>query len=239
MRNNKSFWKEDLKPGYYDEIITEGFKQKRGLQFNWHNGTYLNVLKLIQDTSSHLDYACGSGTFIGQYLEKKSIGVDIAPLQIDYAKQKYGQHKFLLIDDFNISNNEESFDTISVLGLLEFLTLKDSKLLLKQLSKLLSSEGKLILTTPNYSLFFRIFQKISVFFGINNYSSVIQSKYTKKKLEKLIQDTNLNIITIKKIINFGIFFSVINNKLGLKIERIIEIIFANFFGFILIVEVKN
>ena len=172
-------------------------------------------------------------------MEKKSIGVDIAPLQIDYAKQKYGQHKFLLVDDLNILNNKERFDTITVLGLLEFLTLKDSKLLLKQLSKLLSSEGKLILTTPNYSLFFRIFQKISVFFGINNYSSVIQSKYTKKKLEKLIQDTDLNIITIKKIINFGIFFSVINNKLGLKIEKIIEIIFANFFGFILIVEVKN
>ena len=239
MKNNKSFWKEDLKPGYYDAIITEGFKKKRGLQFNWHNCTYLNVLKLIQDTSSHLDYACGSGTFIGQYLKKNSIGVDIAPLQINYAKDKYGQHRFLLVDDLKISNNDERFDTITVLGLLEFLTMEDSKLLLKQLSKLLSSKGKLILTTPNYSLFFRILQKVSVFFGINNYSSVIQSKYTKRKLEKLIQDADLNIITIRKITNFGIFFSVINNKLGLKIERIIEIIFSNFFGFILLVDVKN
>ena len=88
------FWEEDLPVGYYDKILTKGLKNKKGIQANWHNLTFVEVAEFFDNTKKHLDYACGPGTFIGNYLNCDSIGIDVSDEQIDYAKKKYGDNSY-------------------------------------------------------------------------------------------------------------------------------------------------
>ncbi len=239
MNQSKSFWHQDIEPGYYDKIIYLGLEKNKGLQSNWHNCTYRKVLNLISKSSNNLDYACGSGTFIGRYFQNKATGVDIALEQINYARRKFKDKKFFSVDEFNNLNTEEKFQTITLLGLIEFLTVDECLDILKKLGKLLDKNGKIILTTPNYSIVFKVIQKLSTLAGINNYSEVTVTKFTKKEITKILKRTEFKNIEVKKIVNFGIFFSTFSHKLGLKIENLIEKYFSNYFGFVLMVEIKN
>ena len=236
---NKSFWHQDIEPGYYDKIIQLGLEKNKGLQSNWHNCTYKKVLDLINNSSNNLDFACGSGTFIGRYLQSKATGVDIALEQVNYARSKFKDKNFFSVEEFNNLNTEEKFETITVLGLIEFLTVNEFLVILKQLRELLDNNGKIVLTTPNYSILFKVIQKLSIFFGVNNYSEVTVSKFTKKKITNILKGSDFEDIEVKKIVNFGIFFSIFSHNLGLKIEKLIEKYFSNYFGFILLIEIKN
>lgn len=239
MNKNKSFWHQDIEPGYYDKIIQLGLEKNKGLQSNWHNCTYKKVIDLIHNSSNNLDFACGSGTFIGRYLQSKATGVDIALEQVNYARSKFKDKNFFSVEEFNNLNTEEKFETITVLGLIEFLTVDDFLELLKQLRELLDKNGEIVLTTPNYSILFKVIQKLSIFFGVNNYSEVTVSKFTKKKITNILKRSDFEDIEVKKIVNFGIFFSIFSHNLGLKIEKLIEKYFSNYFGFILIIQIKN
>ena len=239
MNKNKSFWHQDIEPGYYDKIIQLGLEKNKGLQSNWHNCTYKKVLDLINNSSNNLDFACGSGTFIGRYLQSKATGVDIALEQVNYARSKFKDKNFFSVEEFNNLNTEEKFETITVLGLIEFLTVNEFLIILKQLRELLDKNGKIVLTTPNYSIMFKAIQKLSIIFGVNNYSEVTVSKFTKNKITNILNKSDFEDIEVKKIVNFGIFFSIFSHNLGLKIEKLIEKYFSNYFGFILLIEIKN
>ena len=239
MNMNKSFWHQEIEPGYYDKIIQFGLEKNKGLQSNWHNCTYKKVLDLINNSSNNLDFACGSGTFIGRYLQSKATGVDIALEQVNYARSKFKDKNFFSVEEFNNLNTEEKFETITVLGLIEFLTVNEFLVILKQLRELLDKNGKIVLTTPNYSIMFKAIQKLSIIFGVNNYSEVTVSKFTKNKITNILKRSDFEDIEVKKIVNFGIFFSIFSHNLGLKIEKLIEKYFSNYFGFILLIEIKN
>ena len=38
-----NFWEEELQAGYYDDILSNGLRNKKGIQANWHNLTFLKV----------------------------------------------------------------------------------------------------------------------------------------------------------------------------------------------------
>ena len=101
MNIQKNFWINNFEEGYYDKVIISGLLRKRGIQSNWHNLVYKKIKTYIDPNDQHLDYACGSGTFIGNYLYDNSIGVDLSPIQIEYAKKNYPNNQFIKIEDFN------------------------------------------------------------------------------------------------------------------------------------------
>ena len=82
-----NFWTDILEPGYYDKILINGLEKKRGIQANWHNLTFMHISQFLNPSMKHLDYACGPGTFIGNYSFSKSVGVDISDKQINFAKK--------------------------------------------------------------------------------------------------------------------------------------------------------
>ena len=238
MSNQKKFWIQNFEEGYYDKVIQNGLTSKKGLQSNWHNCTYLKVKNLIEKSDIHLDYACGSGTFIGRYLNNDSTGVDISPLQIEYAKENFGKSvNFYTVDDFQ-KINVTTFDVITVLGLIEFLSLEETKKLTTYLTGMLNEDGKIIFTTPNYSYFFRFIQSISKYLSIKDYKDVVTHKYTKNNLTRLLSDEFPN-TEVKRIVNFGIFASILSHSLGLFFEGLFEKIFKGKVGFILLAEVKK
>ncbi len=234
------FWKNQVTPGYYDQILIKGVKKKSGIQSNWHNITFKKISKLITSKSEHLDYACGPGTFIGNYLKSNSIGVDISQQQIDYAKKKYSNSgKFLTTEEFIFDNYNEKFDYITVIGLLEFINSDEIIKLVNKLNMILKPNGKVYLTTPNYRGLMYFLQKFVNIFGKVSYENQVVNRFNKDTLEQLLIKSEFSNIKIKKILNFGIFLSAFNHNLGIRFEKFIEKIFWNFFGSILLIELKK
>ena len=233
------FWNE-LEVGYYDKAISQGMKKGRGIQANWHNLTFLKVKKLLSANESHLDYACGSGTFIGRYLNQNSIGVDISKSQIDYAQKKYNKNsRFLTVDEFNFKDYKNSFDTITVLGLFEFIDDDEVNHLLNKFYSLLKDGGKIIITTPNFNKLLSLALKFSRSLGYVDYSIEHNKRVGINSMNKLFIASQFEKVTISKIINLGIFFSFINIKLGTFIEKIIENLFRNNIGFLYLIEIRK
>tara|TARA_A100001011_G_scaffold42455_1_gene40082 strand:+ start:2871 stop:3578 length:708 start_codon:yes stop_codon:yes gene_type:complete len=232
------FWENNLPVGYYDKVLTSGLVKNKGIQANWHNLTFSKVRQYIEKDDLHLDYACGPGTFIGNYKLNNSIGVDISLNQINFANQKYHEKgDFFTLDD--ISFNSKKFDSITVIGLLEFLNEKDSIDILNYLYSILKTNGKLILTTPNYSVFMYILEIILNIFGPINYKNQHINRLNRKKLNNIIKQTNFEKIKIMKIVNFSVFLSFINISFANKLEKIVEKIFQNKFGFIFLGILKK
>ena len=232
-----NFWESELEAGYYDKVLEEGLKKNKGIQANWHNITQLYVRKYIKNDSNHLDYACGPGTLIGKYTQANSLGVDIAKLQIDYAIQKYGeQGTFLTTRQFEFGKYNNYFDVVTILGLIEFLSVSEVKELLTKINTILKPGGKLILTTPNFrSLIFPLSDKL----GLVNWSGEHKTKLDAKSAVNLLNYKDFKIIQINKILNIGMLVSFINIKFGTFVEKIIQKLTRGSFGFVLIIELEK
>ena len=238
MTNDINFWENNFEKGYYDKLITTGLQNGNNFQSNWHNCTYLNIKKYINAHDNHLDYACGSGTFIGRYLYRNSVGVDIAVSQINYARENFGKNNsFYSLNEFKKLNSSK-FDIVTILGLIEFLNDDQVNQLLEDIKNLIKTKGRVVITTPNFSQSFLFIQRISRYFGVKNYDSVTVNKFNKKTLINILEK-HFKEIKVTKIVNPGLAFSIFNNKLGLFIEKVFGYLFFNKIGFILLAEAKN
>ena len=234
------FWKESIDDGYYDKILTLGLSKNKGIQANWHNLTFLKVKNYLDSNKKHLDYACGSGTLIGLYSEAQSVGFDISERQIHYANTKYNQKaNFYLSSELNFEKNLNKYDVITVLGLLEFLDNKKNIEIINNLHTLLKPNGKLILTTPNFTSTMYLLEKVINIFGGVSYQNQHINKLNKSKLSLLLNQTNFNKIKVQKIINFPVFLSFINIKLAVKFNSLIEKISNNKVGYLLLAELTK
>lgn len=229
------FWENSLPIGYYDKILTQGLAKKRGLQANWHNSTYIKISNYIDNHAVHLDYACGPGSLIGNYLNSDQLyGVDISMNQINYAKTKYGKlGNFYTNENFKKDEYKNYFDSISAIGLLEYLTDEEIIDLLHDFYQMLKPQGELLITTPNYGGMMSLIDKLLNNFGPVNYEEENINKFNKKRLIKILKNSKYNKIDVHAFINFGIAFSFINIKLALKFSSLISKLSFNKIGFLL------
>ena len=234
-----TFW-NNLSAGYYDKLITSGINKNRGIQANWHNSTFIEVKKLVNQNKKHLDFACGSGTFIGHYLKNDSVGVDISEKQIKYARKKYNQNgSFYTLKDFDKIIKENSFDVITVLGLFEFISDEEINELLMKLKNGLNEHGKVIITFPSFNFLFKAMLSISNLIGNIDYSKVHHQRKDLGSLIKIFEELEYKNIKISKILNLGLFFSYFNLKLGEKVNNFISKILKNKYGFLYLIEISN
>tara|TARA_S200000501_G_C20819578_1_gene742187 strand:- start:650 stop:1369 length:720 start_codon:yes stop_codon:yes gene_type:complete len=236
----ENFWEESVPPGYYDSVVKHGLKKNRGIQACWHHITFSTVGNLIKESKNHLDYACGPGTFIGNYANTKSTGIDISSNQINYANSNYSSEgDFLTLNNFAIENYEGKFDYITVLGLFEYLENNEILSLLQNFDLLINQNGKIIITTPNYGGIMYFLDKILNYFGPVDYNSENINKFTKKRLLKLIRDTNKWNIKITKYNTPFMFLSFFSIKLGFQLNKLIERLTKNKIGFLLLIELTK
>jgi len=227
------FWIEDLEAGYYDKALNNGLRKKRGIQSNWHNTTFKKVSNQIKN-EIHLDYACGPGSLVGIYTNATSICVDISTKQINYGKEKYGNRaKFYDLENFKFGDYKNYFETITLLGLLEFIDEDESINLINNLYSMLKPGGRIILTTVNFRSGITLLEKIQSLITNVKYSNQFVTKHNKDTLESLFKKTKFNDFEIQKYMNFGIFFSVFGHKISEHIQKTIGIIFFNYFGYLL------
>ena len=234
------FWEDEISEGYYDKIFKDGFNSRKGIQPAWHFITFEKVGEFIKAKDSHLDYACGPGTFINFYGNRTSVGVDLAIKQINYANKTYGNKNiFKTLDEFNYQQYENKFNVITVLGLIEFIDQDEFLKLIKNLKSMLCPGGEIIFTTPNFSIGMNILNLFIDRFGQHSYTNHYTQKYTIAKLRNFLIENDLKEFSIKKFLNFGVFFAIFNIKIAKKIEFIFEKIFFGFFGFLLILVIKK
>ena len=240
MSDEIKFWDENLEDGYYDLILKQGLKKNRGIQTNWHNITLNSIRQFLVPGVTHLDYAAGPGTLIGLYSEAKSIGVDISNKQINYAKKIYGKKaKFYNIDEFDFIKYENKFDVITVIGLMEFLDKESFIELIFRLKSCLKNDGKLIITTPNYSLTMVCAEFIGSFFKKINYKDVIIERYKKSKVIKKMFKNEFSEVKVLKILNLGIIFSLFSINAGSLVHDIFARITNNKLGLLFLITLKK
>jgi len=234
-----NFWINELEPGYYDKIINQGLKANKGLRATWHNYTNLIVKSEVNIHDIHLDYACGPGTLIGLYTKAKSTGVDISKAQIIYAIKNYGEKgEFFTTENKNFKTRKTQYNIITVIGLFEFLDDDAIIKLLNKLYKLLLPGGKIVVTTPNFFSTMYFMVKIQNIIG-KNYGELHINKFNKHKLRKLISASQFHNIEIKKYMNLGVFLGVFNLRFSNQIQKLIENLFSNFFGYMLIAKLTK
>jgi len=234
----ENFWEDKLEPGYYDKILYNGKSKNRGIQAAWHDITFSAVSKSIKKEDIHLDFACGPGTFIGKYVESKfSLGVDISSNQIEYAQKQY-RGEFLKLEDFDYKKYHNYFDKITILGLIEFLTLEEIDKLIKNMRSLLKKDGEIIITTPNFVGLMNIFVLLLSYFGSVNYMNEWDVKFNKKKFLRTISN-NIEKVRIEKHINLGIIFAFFNIEYGRKLSELISKLSKFNLGWILLIKINK
>ena len=137
----------------------------------------------------------------------------------------------------NVEFDDEGFyDVITLLEFIEHISSEEVNSLLLKCYNKLNSNGKIIITTPNYSGLWIFLEKIISFIGPVNYKFQHINRYTKKRIE---EEINFDNIVVKKYINFGIFLSFINTNFGIKVNELISKFFKNYFGYSLLITIEK
>ena len=234
------FWDNKLPPSYYDENLLNGLNKNKGIQANWHNLTFEKIMMEMPKVGNHLDYACGPGSFIGNYLNLNSIGVDISKNQISFANSKYqDKGTFYEKRDFDFLDYKEYFDVITVIGLLEYLNEEEALELIENLYTTLKNNGKILFTTPNYGSLMKYLEKIMHHLGPIDYSSQNKSKYTYKKINAVFKKNNKGVISVYKFLNLGIIFSLLSINTGKRVVNFIDKLFFNKKGFLFLIKIEK
>lgn len=236
------FWNNEVNPGYYDLVFIKGKNIKKNPQLAWHHKTFSKISNLIEEKNILLDFACGPGTFVGQYLDQQiqPICIDISENQITYAKKHYkGKGKFLVLDEFDFEDNFERFDVITCLGLFEFISEQDGIELLNKFYKILKPNGKVYLTTPNFKISMKILEYLLNKFGSLDYSKEYQSRYTKITFDKLVKKSKFSILMYGKYMTPLIFTSIFGNTIGIQLNNFLEKITKNKYGFLMFYGLKK
>jgi len=204
-------YEERIPAGYYDEI----FRRGAGVRYSWHELKFRAVAAHLAQTKKLLDIGCGPGTFVGNYAgDTEALGIDSSALQIDYACRHYGtrHHRFSTQSVANLIEAGECFDTITMIELIEHLAPEEATQLLAQSRQLLSSDGMLIVTTPNYASLWPVIEM-----GVNlvsrvSYEAQHINKYRRGRLVRHLKDAGFGRVTVRTAVGLAPFAAVFGAK---------------------------
>lgn len=189
-----------IEPGYYDNIIDQN-----NIRSSWHKYKFEFVKSKLIGTSV-IDIVCGPGTFLGRYCQNfSSKGYDLITSQINYAKIKYPNVRF--VDNKDLIQ-DQTFDNICLIELVEHLDESYTIDLLSDLTKYFSKNSQIIITTPNYRSFWPILEVLLDYKSKMNYRRQHIQHFNLNKINKLASKIDLELIesgTLNAIDPFLIF----------------------------------
>lgn len=141
--------------GYYQQVVETGNPIRRA----WHLQKFQRVLECLPKTpgQSILDIGCFAGTFLSllpQSSFSRQTGVDILEKQVAYANERFGTpyRSFRYISHIaDLAQIDEMFDCVTLIEVIEHLTEDEIRELFRQISDKLTTNGRLVLSTPNYA----------------------------------------------------------------------------------------
>lgn len=153
QRRLREIWAQ-VPPDYYDQGIKKNILQKL-----WHTQKSKQVLTLLpKDAKRVLDVGCSSAIItaaVAKTLPKSSItGLDSYKAAIDFARKKYKNITFVVADAHNLPFRDKTFDLVICTETLEHVS--DPKKSLLEMKRVLSKNGRAIISMDSGSLLFRI-----------------------------------------------------------------------------------
>jgi 2-polyprenyl-3-methyl-5-hydroxy-6-metoxy-1,4-benzoquinol methylase len=210
-------YEKQVPAGFYDQI----HRRQSGVRYCWHDLKFRAVASKLGAARRLLDIGCGPGTFIGNYApDAEALGIDSSAIQIDYAEKHYGndRHRFSTETLVALRAAGRTFDAIVAIEAIEHLTEGDAFDLMTEARALLSPEGRLILTTPNYASLWPIIE-----WGVNRVSDVGYeqqhvNKYRRSRLVAQLSGAGYRDVRIETIVGFAPFTAVF----GLAMARAVN-----------------
>jgi 2-polyprenyl-3-methyl-5-hydroxy-6-metoxy-1,4-benzoquinol methylase len=204
-------YEEQIPAGYYDEI----YQRKAGVRYCWHDLKFRSVSAHLPGSGRLLDIGCGPGTFLGNFTgDRVALGVDLSQAQIDYANRRYATdfRRFSAQPIASLVEAGERFDAITMIELLEHLAPDDAVQLLGQARSLLSADGTLIMTTPNYRSLWPFIE-----WGVNlsspvSYEQQHINKYRRARLVRHLADAGYHGVMVKTVVGLAPFAAVFGPK---------------------------
>lgn len=232
---SKEFDYASIAPGYYDEIFLRG----RGVQSAWHHLKFDYLRRMMPENySNHLDIGCGPGTFIGTLpAERRSLGIDIATSQIQYAQAHYGTeyHAFARENVLEEMPFEEgSFDVVTIVELIEHLPMSDLDPLLSAAAHALSPAGVLLVTTPNYGSLWPLLEKAVNRLGEVTYEDQHISLFKRRSLLDLLERVGFEAPSVTTFHGVAPFLAAANWNLASAVHRVETPFFQWGMGFLLL-----
>ena len=217
--HEKEFKYDSIEAGYYDSV----YRKFSGVQSKWHVLKFARIRSELGEFSRHLDIGCGPGTLIGSVEEKVlSVGVDIAKIQILYAKKKYGTPKkqFLPIADDRLPFGNACFDVVTVVELIEHLSIDQIQKLLKEIYRILEPGGKCLVTTPNYGGLWPLLEWLVNRRGKINYEHQHISHFTESRLHRLMNEAGYEQVVVEGFQGSAFAFAALNWRLADYINKL-------------------
>lgn len=230
---NKDFDYDDIPVGYYDDV----YQKSRGIQSKWHHMKFAHFRKVLNSPTSHLDLACGSGTFLGSLDESRSlqVGIDISAAQVHQARLRYNRpnRAFVHSDTTKLPFQEGKFDLVSAIELIEHLPQPSAEKTLREAFRVLRPGGTLMLSTPNYRSLIRVIEPMIGWFGDVSYSNQHINKYHNKRLSDTLKDSGFENISVHAFMLFAPFFAFLGWDFPEKLSRLEPQLLTNRYGLLL------
>ena len=204
-------YEERIPAGFYDKI----YRRKRGVRFCWHDLKFRAVATSLPPAKRHLDIGCGPGTFIGNYLpDVEALGIDLSASQIGYANQHYASaaHRFSTRSVENLLESGDRFDAITMIELVEHLEPGDAARLFAQTRRLLSPDGTLVVTTPNYRSAWPLIEWAVNLMSPVSYEQQHINKYDRGRLIHDLSEAGYRRVSVRTIVGFAPFAAVLGAR---------------------------
>lgn len=224
----------DLIPvGYYDSI----FNRRHGIQSKWHHLKFEAIRRHIAGAGSHLDVACGPGTFIGTLPETmESVGVDISKPQVEFARSNHGKTKrtFETMQPGRLPFGDDRFDVVTCIELIEHIPEAESARLMRECFRVLRPGGQVVFTTPNYGSLWPILEQIVNRVGEVSYQNQHIARYNRSGLSEQLTAANFTGVRVETCLFCAPFAAAISWSLADIISRIESHFITPFMGHLLV-----
>jgi len=222
--------------GYYDHV----FHRSAGIQSKWHHAKFKHVrAHMPANYTRHLDIGCGPGTFIGTLgADARSIGVDLADAQIQYALREYGTdtHDFQCMPAGNFHFDDEAFDVVTIIEVIEHLKTDVIESLLLEAHRILSPGGKILITTPNYGSLWPLLEKIVNARSEVSYEDQHITFFKRKRLLDLLKRSGFIQSSATTFQGSAPFFAALSWKLADVFQQVENPLLSGGMGFLLLGE---
>ena len=214
-----TFAYDSIEGGYYDRV----FRRCAGIQSKWHHLKFARIRSEMSNYDTHLDIGCGPGTFIGTLKSSAlSVGVDIAENQIAYAQSRYGSphHQFKCFDPIALPFEDETFQAVTMIELIEHLSMKDNVALMREAFRVLQPNGLILVSTPNYASLWPMLEGLVNKFGEVSYEDQHITRFNRSRLDAFMQQAGFGHTRVEAYQFLAPFFACLNWRLADMVHRL-------------------
>ena len=201
--------------------------------------TFQKVKNALGLCGRHLDIGCGPGTLIG-LLDGTGelIGVDISKSQTDYAQARYdsSQRQFQCTRMERLPFNDNRFDSVSLVELIEHLPEGRIQNLLREVRRVLKPGGKVVLTTPNYGSLWPLLECLLNRLGPVSYEHQHITRFHRRRLRDALELAGFNDVTVVGFQLLAPFAAAIGWRFAGVVSGWEPASLVNRFGFLLLAQ---